>query len=350
MTEVQQNFISFIFEPMKFKPGDKVQLINETVRATVSKPFSDKEVYVLDENGFEYRVRISDLVPVTDEATLDLPVEPEEDSTLITAEKNILKYFSHQDSCFLCIVPEDFKNILSTGYTVVIVNAGDETILYSLHFPDDTENFSCYGIVEPGTEVTATISGSGISFRGFRFLLRYLVHTPELKNGQREFSFSPEDFLRESLFHSQELFNRHVLAFDIHASARLEIPEGEIKKLVDYFAPEKNILSKEIRSTKKRMEETVLFTNEKTVDLHIEELVDNTSGLNSGEMLNIQLAHFRKELDSALVNHYHRIIFIHGKGNGVLKTKIRSELDAMNLNYRDADTAKFGYGATEILL
>ena len=93
-----------------------------------------------------------------------------------------------------------------------------------------------------------------------------------------------------------------------------------------------------------------MFSNEKTVDLHIEELTDDYSGMNNSEMLHLQLSHFHKELDDAMLHHYYRIIFIHGKGNGILKNRIRKELDRMNLKYRDAETSKFGFGATEVLL
>ncbi|HLG35730.1 MAG TPA: Smr/MutS family protein [Bacteroidia bacterium] len=336
---------------MKFQPGDKVQLINEAVKATVSKTFSETELYVLDENGFEFRVKVSDLVPLSNESYMEENESalPEDDETR-AAEKSILKYFTNFHSCFLCVVPEDFENILSSGYTAVIVNSSDETLLYSLHFPDDAEHYSSCGIIEPGTESTTALSGSGTSFRGFKFLLRFLIHSSKSKTGQREFSFAPEDFLNEKLFLSRELFRNHILAFDVHASTEMEIPEGEIKKLVDYFSPEKNIPKKDVFVSKRRTEETVLFTNEKTVDLHIEELTDDYSGMSNTEIMHLQLAHFRKELDTAMLNHFYRIIFIHGKGNGVLRNRIRAELDAMNLKYMDADTAKFGFGATEVML
>ena len=72
--------------------------------------------------------------------------------------------------------------------------------------------------------------------------------------------------------------------------------------------------------------------------------------MSNAEIISLQLNHFRKELDTALLKHYYRIIFIHGKGNGVLRNRIRNELDAMKLKYKDADTGRFGFGATEVLL
>jgi dsDNA-specific endonuclease/ATPase MutS2 len=94
----------------------------------------------------------------------------------------------------------------------------------------------------------------------------------------------------------------------------------------------------------------MLLTNEKTVDLHVEELTNDYTHMSNAEIITLQLNHFHKELDKAILNHYYRIIFIHGKGNGILRGRIRSELDAMKLKYRDADTNRFGFGATEVLL
>ena len=336
---------------MKFKPGDKVQLINEAVEATVSKIHSETDLFVLDENGFEYKVKISEIVPLFDFKTIDGNESDGAVSDLSGfTEKSILKYFKNHPSCFLCFVPHDSENLLHSEYSVIIVNTSDETLMYSIYFTEDASGYSSYGVVEPGNEIVSGITGNDFPVPRFKFLLRFIIHSVKSKTGQREFSFTPEDFLDEKLFLSRDLFRNHILAFDLHANDEMEIPEGEIKKLVDYFTPEKIKPVKETAPARKRNDETLLFTNEKTVDLHIEELADDYAGMSNGEMINLQLSHFRKELDSAMLNHYYRIIFIHGKGNGVLRNRIRTELETMNLKFKDADTAKFGFGATEVML
>lgn len=336
---------------MKFKPGDKVQLINEAVEATISKLHSETDVFVLDENGFEYKVKISEIVPLFDEKTIaGNESDTAADDSSGFPEKSILKYFASPPSCFLCIVPHDSENLLHSEYSIILVNTSEEIFLYSIYFIDDASGYSSFGIVEPGSEVVTGIIGNDFPIHSYKFLLRFLIHSEKNKSGQREFSFTPEDFLDEKLFLSRDLFRNHIFAFDIHAKEEMEIPEGEIKKLIDYFTPEKIKPIKEPAAARRRNDETVLFTNEKTVDLHIEELTDDYSRMSNGEIINLQLTHFRKELDSAMLNHYYRIIFIHGKGNGVLRNRIRAELEAMNLKFKDADTAKFGYGATEVML
>lgn len=55
------------------------------------------------------------------------------------------------------------------------------------------------------------------------------------------------------------------------------------------------------------------------VDLHINELVDSTHGLSNADILNCQVDAFRKVMDENLRNHGKKIVFIHGKGEGVLR-------------------------------
>jgi dsDNA-specific endonuclease/ATPase MutS2 len=87
------------------------------------------------------------------------------------------------------------------------------------------------------------------------------------------------------------------------------------------------------------------------VDLHIEELVDNTKGMNNSAILNIQLNHFRLKLEQAMAANALRIIFIHGIGNGKLRSEIHRILTSYdNIRFQDASYRKYGFGATEVIL
>jgi hypothetical protein len=88
------------------------------------------------------------------------------------------------------------------------------------------------------------------------------------------------------------------------------------------------------------------------VDLHIEKLRDDHQFLNSSEILKIQLDHFNKALDAAIVHQLPDVIFIHGTGNGVLKHELHKALSRHNKvqTFMDALKEKFGYGATRVVL
>lgn len=88
------------------------------------------------------------------------------------------------------------------------------------------------------------------------------------------------------------------------------------------------------------------------VDLHINELVDTTSGMSNADILNYQVDAFRKAMDENLHNHGKKIVFIHGKGEGVLRQALMKEL---NYRYKghdvqDASFREYGYGATQVTI
>jgi hypothetical protein len=88
------------------------------------------------------------------------------------------------------------------------------------------------------------------------------------------------------------------------------------------------------------------------VDLHIEELVPDTTDLSADAIFNIQLDHFRNAIEKAHAFGMEKIIFIHGIGNGRLKKEIRFLMarDPHIKRFEDADIKKFGYGATGVYL
>lgn len=86
-------------------------------------------------------------------------------------------------------------------------------------------------------------------------------------------------------------------------------------------------------------------------DLHIEKLVKNFRGMSNYDILNIQAETAKRHIEFAIRNRIPKIVFIHGVGEGVLK----SELDFMlgrydNIDFRDADYQKYGQGATEVYI
>ncbi|NCD71193.1 Smr/MutS family protein [Mucilaginibacter agri] len=88
------------------------------------------------------------------------------------------------------------------------------------------------------------------------------------------------------------------------------------------------------------------------IDLHIEKLRDDYQFLDSSEILQIQLNHFRKMLDAAIVHQMPSIVFIHGAGNGILRHEIHKLLGRNQKvqTFMDAQKEKFGFGATRVML
>lgn len=87
------------------------------------------------------------------------------------------------------------------------------------------------------------------------------------------------------------------------------------------------------------------------VDLHIHQLVKSTKGMGNYDMLNLQLETAEHKLNYAIKNRIQKIVFIHGVGEGVLKTELEYLFGRYdNVKYYDADYSKYGLGATEVYI
>ena len=86
------------------------------------------------------------------------------------------------------------------------------------------------------------------------------------------------------------------------------------------------------------------------VDLHIHHLTASTKGMDNYDMLNLQVNEAKHKLEFAIKNRIPKIVFIHGVGEGVLK----SELEFLFRNYQvksyEASFQKYGLGATEVYI
>ena len=82
------------------------------------------------------------------------------------------------------------------------------------------------------------------------------------------------------------------------------------------------------------------------VDLHINELLDNTANMSNKEILDYQLGEFHKVLEENKNKKGQKIVFIHGKGDGVLRKSILDELKHKYKTYQsqDASFKEYIYG------
>ena len=69
-------------------------------------------------------------------------------------------------------------------------------------------------------------------------------------------------------------------------------------------------------------------------------------------MLNRQIDEFRKVMDANLRNHGRKIVFIHGKGEGVLRQALLKELTHRYKGHdvSDASFREYGFGATQVVI
>lgn len=86
-------------------------------------------------------------------------------------------------------------------------------------------------------------------------------------------------------------------------------------------------------------------------DLHIEKLVPNKRGMSNYDILTLQTETAKRHIEFAIKNRIPKIVFIHGVGEGILK----SELDFLlgrydNIAFQEGNYQKYGQGATEVYI
>jgi dsDNA-specific endonuclease/ATPase MutS2 len=128
-----------------------------------------------------------------------------------------------------------------------------------------------------------------------------------------------------------------------------KVDEQDINSLTsaEKFAKRHAVLDKKFNHIKPTKSADIL-----EIDLHIENLIDSHRGMQNFQILEVQMANFRRSLILALSRRLKKMVVIHGVGEGVLRQEIRNELKAYypNFEFYDASYQVYGYGATEILL
>ncbi|SFF94949.1 Smr/MutS family protein [Pontibacter chinhatensis] len=111
-------------------------------------------------------------------------------------------------------------------------------------------------------------------------------------------------------------------------------------------------IKEQLAEAVEKSENYKLTAPEHEVDLHIEKLVEDHSGMSNSAIIKIQLERFQDALDRAMATNMHEIVFIHGAGNGVLRKELQKILSRTpGIKYfEDARKEKFGYGATLVRL
>ena len=167
-----------------------------------------------------------------------------------------------------------------------------------------------------------------------------------------EARFDATKFARLHCFKDNIYFDTPVIAYDIIKDDRpqrgvtaIEIPQPEVAEARTERRPAPGHRKAVSKKAQKNIEPLV-------VDLHINELLDNTAGMTNADMLNYQIDKFREIMDANLRNGGRRIIFIHGKGDGVLRQALLKELK-YRYNFcgvQDASFREYGYGATQVTI
>ena len=157
-------------------------------------------------------------------------------------------------------------------------------------------------------------------------------------------------FYKLHCFHESEYFDTPVLQLEV---TRNDLPAKPLR--LDSSALENAMRDKRRRDERpRRQPKPVKKKKMETIvqDLHITELVDNLAGFSNADMLNYQLAKFCEVMKENEDKLGQKIVFIHGKGEGVLRKAILAELKRKwpACTVQDASFQEYGFGATQVTI
>lgn len=376
------------------KIGDKVRFLLSTGGGKVAA-IKGNIVYVEDEDGFQIPTPITEVVAESNEDSYsttsmvqamkrmadtqalhsdgrsvksilhdgmddDVSMDVDDDPSLkdITFQKPVEeRKGGNLLSAYLAYVPEDVKQVTNTVFDTYLVNDSNYYLAYTyMSAENNSWTVRSQGVLEPNTkefiedftqrEVNA-LSRVCIQMMAFKKDKPFTLKQPisvQFRIDQVKFyklhTFQPNDFFEEPAL-------LYTIIEDDKVARSMNVSADELKEEM-YAKPEEldRLTQMNTKPVRKGLEDALV------VDLHIEKLLDSTAGMSSAEMLNYQLDQFRKIMKEHRSEKGKKIIFIHGKGEGVLRHAIIHELNYRYrpCTYQDASFQEYGYGATQVTI
>ena len=138
-------------------------------------------------------------------------------------------------------------------------------------------------------------------------------------------------------------------SFDRKELVKIDVEQRELTKFSDI---NNQFLKEKIQEKSKKKSHFVKTKNEviMEVDLHIEKLTKSKKGMDNFDILTLQLQTAERKLNYCIQKRISKIVFIHGVGEGVLKTELHYLFNKFPVKYYDASYQKYGLGATEVYI
>lgn len=350
------------------KIGDKVRFLSE-VGGGIVKGFRGKDIVLVeDADGFDIPMQIRDCVVIdTDDYNMKRkgspapkqapepvdakPVKPE----LPPVQRQPETRGGDTLNVLLAFVPEDVKAISTTPFEAYLVNDSNYYLYYTyLSAEGKAWKSRSHGLVEPNTKLFLEDFAKDV----LNELERVAVQLIAFKDS-KTFSMKPAvsvelridtvKFYKLHTFRESDFFEVPALVYEIVAN---DVPAKQI-----YVSAEEiqaAILQK--KEVEKPKSQPIVKRNVSNgiveIDLHINELLNDTKGMSNSEILNYQLDKFREVMEKYKGKREQKIVFIHGKGDGVLRKALLDELRRKysTCRYQDASFQEYGFGATLVTI
>lgn len=351
------------------KIGDKVRFLSETGGGIIAG-FQGKDVVLVeDEDGFQIPTSIKDVVVDGGEdynVTPDYlkPTPEVKQKEIEPADLPITFKAAPEErrggdalSVFLAFVPINIKELTQTRFEAYMVNDSNYYIRFAYFSAEGNAwHLRHTAEIEPNTKLFVEefgrddlnelerVSVQIIAYKRDKpFLLKPVIDVT--------MRIDTVKFYKLHTFCENDFFEQDALIYPIVEQDR------PVRTLVLDAEKLKSELVGKIKTDIVKTNTPVTNANKDknapiVVDLHATALLDTTSGMSSADILTYQIETFRKTMDQYKAQKGKKIIFIHGKGEGVLRHTIIHELNYRykKCTYQDASFREYGYGATQVTI
>lgn len=247
----------------------------------------------------------------------------------------------------------DIKQLQTSNYECYLVNDSNYLLFYNIVVgePKQRKSFA-FGTIEPNMqEALGDIKKESLNdwenVRVQAIALKTDKHYDTQKTIDSEIKINVVKFYKLHSFAENDYFDEPCFLIDVLAEA-----EREKLNNIDAKALKAAMFEKESATQPrvKKLNKTQMRNDVVEVDLHIAELIDNTAGLNNADMLALQMERFHAVIDENKNKKGQKIVFIHGKGEGVLRNEILKQLKTRykTFYHQDASFREYGFGATMV--
>ncbi|EJW98459.1 DNA mismatch repair protein [gut metagenome] len=359
--------------------GDKVRFLSE-VGGGIVTGFQGKDIALVeDADGFDIPMPVRECVVIeTDDYNIPTPAakaaaqrQKQVEQSLCSAgrEEPMHRVEKPQPSVYrqpemkggdvlnvyLAFVPTDIKAVSTTPFETYLVNDSNYYLYYTYQSAEGKAwTARSFGLIEPNTKLLLEefekselndrerVAVQFVAFKDRRsYQLRPAVSV--------ELRIDTVKFYKLHTFQPTDFFETQALMYPL---VRNDQPLKQVfvsaEELQDALMHKKEVDSRPQTVAKRGSEKNGIVE----IDLHIGELLDDTRGMSNSEMLNYQLDKFREVMNQYKKKREQRIVFIHGKGDGVLRRALLNELKRFypTCKAQDASFQEYGFGATMVTI
>ena len=352
------------------KIGDQVRFLSEIGGGRVAGFQGKNIVLVEDEDGFQVPMPLNEVVVIGEEnydtqhvveikkssSKVREAVEAEPSDRPITFKKQPEERKGGERlSAYLAFVPIDPKELTQTRFETYFVNDSN----YYMHFTYLSSEGNSWHLracaeVEPNTKLFLEEFGREVLNELERVSIQILPYKREKsfmlkKPVDAQFRIDAVKFYKLHTFQANDFFEQPALIYTVvendKSSGPLFVDAEQLK----------NSMYRQTEPARKKSSQTTLPADGKgpvVVDLHADEVLESTNGMSAADILNYQLDVFRKTLREYEKKKGTKIVFIHGKGEGVLRRALINDLQYRFKQYtfQDASFQEYGYGATQVTI